>query len=88
MQQKRVQTSVINDVIMDAQLRSPAYNFNGGTLKIYYASQVSIKPPTFILFVNNPEFIHFSYRRYLENRVRQAFGFEGTPIHFILRIKQ
>lgn len=85
---KRVQTSVINDVIMDAQLRSPAYNFNGGTLKIYYASQVSIKPPTFILFVNNPEFIHFSYRRYLENRVRQAFGFEGTPIHFILRIKQ
>lgn len=85
---KRVTTSVLNEIIMDAQQRSPAYEFNGGVIRIYYASQVSINPPTMILFVNNPEYMHFSYRRYLENRIRQAFGFEGTPIHFILRIKQ
>jgi GTP-binding protein len=85
---KRVQTSVLNEIIMDAQHRSPAYEFNGGVIKIYYASQVSVNPPTIILFVNNPEFMHFSYRRYLENRIREAFGFEGTPIHFVLRIKQ
>jgi GTP-binding protein len=85
---KRVQTSVLNDILLDAQQRSPAFEFNGGVIKIYYASQVSVNPPTIILFVNNPEYMHFSYRRYLENRIREAFGFEGTPIHFILRVKQ
>ena len=53
--------------------------------KIYYASQVSVRPPTFVVFVNNKELIHFSYVRYLENSLRNSFGFDGTPIHIILR---
>jgi GTP-binding protein len=52
---------------------------------VYYAHQVGIKPPTFVLFVNNPEFAHFSYLRYLENRIREAFEFRGSPIKFVLR---
>lgn len=83
----RIQTSVINDIILDAQLRNPAPNFNGGRIKINYASQVSVQPPTFVLFANNAEFMHFTYKRYLENRIREAFGFEGTPIHIICRTK-
>lgn len=82
---KRVQTSVLNDVLVDAQAINPTTTFNGGRLKIYYANQVSICPPTFILFVNDPQYLHFSYKRYLENRLREAFGFEGTPIHIICR---
>ena len=82
---KRVQTSVLNDVLVDAQLMNPTTTFNGGRLKIFYANQVSICPPTFVLFVNDPRYLHFSYKRYLENRLREAFGFEGTPIHIICR---
>ena len=82
---KRVQTSVLNDVLVDAQLMNPTTTFNGGRLKIFYANQVSICPPTFVLFVNEPRYLHFSYKRYLENRLREAFGFEGTPIHIICR---
>lgn len=82
---KRVQTSVLNNIIIDAQQMNPAPDFNGGRLKIYYSNQVSIQPPTFVLFVNNEEFLHFSYKRYLENRLREAFGFEGTPIKLIAR---
>jgi len=82
---KRVQTSVLNDVIIDAQAMNPTTTFNGGRLKIYYVNQVSVQPPTFVLFVNDPTYLHFSYRRYLENRLRDAFGFTGTPIHFICR---
>lgn len=82
---KRVQTSVLNDVLVDAQLMNPTTTFNGGRLKIYYANQVSICPPTFVLFANDPQYLHFSYKRYLENRLREAFGFEGTPIHIICR---
>ncbi|MFQ6862669.1 MAG: ribosome biogenesis GTPase Der [Beduini sp.] len=82
---KRVQTSVFNDVLIDAQAMNPTTSFNGGRLKIYYGNQVSICPPTFILFVNDPEYLHFSYKRYLENRIRDSFGFEGTPIHIIAR---
>lgn len=82
---KRVQTSVLNDVLVDAQAINPTTTFNGGRLKIYYANQVSVCPPTFILFVNDPQYLHFSYKRYLENRLREAFGFEGTPIHIICR---
>ena len=69
----------------DAQIINPTPNFNGGRLKIYFANQVAIKPPTFVLFVNNPSFMHFSYERYLENRLRNAFDFEGTPIKIICR---
>lgn len=82
---KRVATSVLNDVLIDAQAMNPTTTFNGGRLKIYYANQVSVCPPTFVLFTNDPEYLHFSYKRYLENRLREAFGFEGTPIHIICR---
>lgn len=82
---KRVSTSVLNDVLIDAQAMNPTTTFNGGRLKIYYANQVSICPPTFVLFTNDPDYLHFSYKRYLENRLREAFGFEGTPIHIIAR---
>ena len=82
---KRVQTSVLNDVLVDAQLMNPTTTFNGGILKIFYAKQVAVCPPTFVLFSNDPQYLHFSYKRYLENRLREAFGFEGTPIHIICR---
>ena len=82
---KRVQTSVLNDVLVDAQLMNPTTTFNGGRLKIFYANQVAICPPTFVLFANDPQYLHFSYKRYLENRLRDSFGFEGTPIHIICR---
>lgn len=82
---KRVSTSVLNDVLIDAQAMNPTTTFNGGRLRIYYANQVSVCPPTFVLFTNEPEYLHFSYKRYLENRLREAFGFEGTPIHIICR---
>ena len=81
----RIGTSVLNDVIQDAQIMNPTPEFNGGRLKIYYASQAQTEPPTFILFVNDPNFMHFSYERYLENRLRNTFEFEGTPIRFVSR---
>lgn len=84
---KRVVTHVLNDVIMDAVAMNPTPTHNGQRLRIYYATQVSTQPPTFIIFVNDPELLHFSYKRYLENRLRQAFGFEGTPIHIIARTR-
>ena len=83
----RVQTSVLNDILMDAQMRNPAPNFNGGRIKILYGSQVSIQPPTFVLFVNNENYMHFSYKRYIDNRLRECFNFEGTPIRIICRTK-
>ncbi|MEW8986427.1 MAG: ribosome biogenesis GTPase Der, partial [Bacillus sp. (in: firmicutes)] len=77
---KRVPTTVLNDVIMDAVAMNPTPTDKGRRLKIYYTTQVSVKPPTFVVFVNEPELMHFSYERFLENRIRDAFGFEGTPI--------
>lgn len=82
---RRVNTSTLNEIMEDAQIINPTPNFNGGRLKIYFANQVSIMPPTFILFVNNPNYMHFSYERYLENRLRTAFEFTGTPIKIICR---
>ena len=82
---KRVVTHVLNDVIMDAVAMNPTPTHNGQRLRVYYATQVSTQPPTFVIFVNDPELLHFSYKRYLENCLRQAFGFEGTPIHIIAR---
>ena len=82
---KRVTTSVLNDVIVDAQAMNPTTTFEGGRLKIYYANQVAVQPPTFVLFVNDPKFMHFSYKRYLENCLRDRFGFEGTPLPIICR---
>lgn len=81
----RVNTSILNDIIEDAQIVNPTPNFNGGRVKIYFSNQVAIKPPTFVLFVNNPTYMHFSYERYLENRLRSSFEFEGTPIKIICR---
>ena len=84
---RRIATNVLNDVLLDATLLQDAPFFNGDRLKIYYASQVEKNPPSFVLFVNDPKYLHFSYQRYLENKLREAFNFEGTPIKFILRKK-
>ena len=84
---KRIKTNVLNEVILDAQLANPAKPHNGRKFKIYYASQVSSAPCTIVLFVNDPELFHFSYQRYIENKVREAFGFEGVPINIIARKK-
>ena len=82
---KRIKTNVLNEVILDAQMANPAKPHNGKKLKIYYASQVSSAPCTIVLFVNDPELMHFSYERYIENKLREAFGFEGVPIQIISR---
>ncbi|MBO0994747.1 ribosome biogenesis GTPase Der [Bacillus sp. SD088] len=83
----RVQSSVLNEIIMDAIARNPAPTDKGRRLKILYATQIGVKPPTFVIFVNDPELMHFSYERFLENRIREAFGFEGTPIRMIARAR-
>lgn len=82
---KRIQSSTLNDVITDAIATTPTPTSNGRRLRVYYVTQVAIKPPTFVLFVNDPELLHFSYERFLENQIRQAFDFTGTPIHLIAR---
>lgn len=83
----RIKTNVLNDVLMDAIAINPTPTDKGRRLKINYITQVSVKPPTFVLFVNDPELMHFSYRRFLENQIRDTFGFVGTPIHIITRKK-
>ena len=83
----RVSTGVLNDIISDAVMMNQPPIFHGRKLKIYYATQASTKPPTFILFVNDVEAVHFSYQRYLENQLRERFGFEGTPIRLIFRLR-
>ena len=84
----RIKTNVLNEVILDAQLANPAKTHNGKRLKIYYASQVQTSPCIIVLFVNDPELMHFSYQRYIENKLREAFGFEGVPITIIARKKE
>ncbi len=81
----RVQTNILNEVVMDAVAMNPTPTHKGQRLKIYYTTQVAVKPPTFVVFVNDPELMHFSYQRFLENRIRDAFGFEGTPIRIFAR---
>lgn len=83
----RISTSVLNQVVEDAIAINPPPTEKGQRLKILYATQVKIKPPTFVIFVNEPEIMHFSYQRYLENKLREAFGFEGTPLQMIIRGK-
>ncbi|MBD2861331.1 MULTISPECIES: ribosome biogenesis GTPase Der [Paenibacillus] len=83
----RVQTHLLNDVVSDAVAFNPPPTDKGRRLRINYATQVSVKPPTILLFVNDPELMHFSYERYLENRIRAAFSFEGTPIRLFTRKK-
>ena len=84
---KRISTGLLNDVINEATSMVQPPSDKGKRLKIYYATQVSTKPPTFVLFVNNAELAHYSYVRYLENQLRARFGFEGTPIKFLVREK-
>ncbi|HFI0462974.1 TPA: ribosome biogenesis GTPase Der [Streptococcus suis] len=85
---RRVQSSVLNDVVMDAIAINPTPTDKGRRLKIYYMTQVAVNPPTFVTFVNDVELMHFSYERFLENQLRQAFYFEGTPIKIITRERQ
>lgn len=85
---RRVQSSVLNDVLMDAVAMNPTPTDKGRRLKIYYMTQVAINPPTFVAFVNDVELMHFSYERFLENRLRDSFYFEGTPIRLITRERQ
>lgn len=85
--QLRIATNVLNEVIMDAQMTTPAPAIHGKRLKIFYTTQVSVAPPTFVLSVNDPELMHFSYKRYLENRIRESFGFDGSPLRIIARVK-
>ena len=82
---RRITSSVLNDVIMDAVAHNPTPTDNGKRLRIYYSTQVAIQPPTFVVFVNDTDLMHFSYERFLENQIRTSFDFEGTPIHVIER---
>lgn len=82
---KRVQTHILNDVIMDALAVHPTPTYKGQRLKIFYTTQVAVKPPVFAVFVNEPELLHFSYKRFLENTIRNAFGFSSTPIKIVAR---
>jgi len=84
-QSMRIQTSVLNELIRDAVSVNPPPSHRGKQLKIYFMTQADIRPPKFIIFVNDPELMHFSYLRFLENRLRESFGFEGTPLKLIVR---
>lgn len=81
----RVATGVLNEIMMEAVAMQQPPTDKGKRLKLFYITQVSVKPPTFVIFVNDKELMHFSYTRYIENRIRDAFGFRGTPLHFIIR---
>ena len=85
---KRISTSLLNELVSDALAVNPPTSTKGKQLKIYYATQVSSRPPTFAFFVNNPRLVHFSYRRYLENRLREAFDFNGVPLRLNFRARR
>ena len=84
---QRVTTGMLNDVLGDAMIRVQPPSDKGKRLKIYYMTQISVAPPTFVIFCNNVELFHFSYQRFIENCLRETFGFEGTPIKLIIRMK-
>ncbi|HIV35567.1 MAG TPA: ribosome biogenesis GTPase Der [Candidatus Blautia intestinigallinarum] len=81
----RIQTGVLNEILTEAMAMQQPPSDRGKRLKIFYMTQVAVRPPTFVIFVNDKELMHFSYTRYLENRIRDAFGFGGTPLKFIVR---
>ena len=83
----RISTGMLNDVLSEAITRVPPPTDRGKRLKIYYMTEVGVRPPTFVIFCNEAELFHFSYQRYLENKMREVFGFNGTPIRFIIRQK-
>ncbi len=84
-QSMRIQTGVLNEIITEAAVMQQPPQDKGKMLKIYYATQSGVKPPTFVLFVNYRYLMHFSYQRYIENQIRETFGFRGTPLRFIIR---
>lgn len=81
----RIETGVVNEIMAEAVAMQQPPSDKGKRLRLYYITQVSVKPPTFVIFVNDKELMHFSYTRYIENRIREAFGFRGTPLRFIIR---
>ncbi|MBP5600328.1 MAG: ribosome biogenesis GTPase Der, partial [Lachnospiraceae bacterium] len=81
----RVATGVLNEIMTRAVAMQQPPTDKGKRLKLFYITQVSVKPPTFVIFVNDKEMMHFSYTRYIENQIRETFGFKGTPLHFIIR---
>jgi GTP-binding protein len=81
----RIQTGVLNEILTEAMAMKQPPSDKGKRLRIYYMTQVSVKPPTFVMFINDKELMHFSYTRYIENQIRKTFGFRGTPIRFIAR---
>ncbi|MCM1170703.1 MAG: ribosome biogenesis GTPase Der [Clostridium sp.] len=81
----RISTGVVNEIVTEAVALNQPPSDKGKRLRIYYVTQVSVKPPTFVIFVNDKELMHFSYTRYIENKIREAFGFRGTPLKFIIR---
>ena len=81
----RVQTGVLNEIMSQAVVMQQPPSDKGKRLKLFYITQVSVKPPTFVIFVNDKELMHFSYTRYIENQIRDTFGFKGTPLKFIIR---
>lgn len=84
-QNLRIQTGVLNEIVMEATALQQPPSDKGKRLKLYYITQVSVKPPTFVIFVNDKELMHYSYTRYIENKIREAFGFSGTSLKFIIR---
>ena len=81
----RIETGVVNEIMAEAVALQQPPSDKGKRLKLYYITQVSVKPPTFVIFVNDKQLMHFSYTRYIENKIREAFGFQGTPLRFIIR---
>ncbi|MDE5598269.1 MAG: ribosome biogenesis GTPase Der, partial [Lachnospiraceae bacterium] len=81
----RIATGVINEILTEAVALQQPPSDKGKRLRLYYMTQVGVKPPTFVIFVNDKELMHFSYTRYIENQIREAFGFRGTPLKFIIR---
>ena len=84
-QARRVATGILNDVLYDATAMNQPPSDKGRQLRIFYMTQTGVKPPTFVIFVNDQELMHYSYRRYLENCIRKSFDFRGTPLKFIIR---
>lgn len=84
-QSLRIATGVLNEIMTEAVAMQQPPSDKGKRLRLYYITQVAVKPPTFVIFVNDKELMHFSYTRYLENRIRDTFGFKGTALKFIIR---
>jgi GTP-binding protein len=81
----RIATGVLNEIVTEAVALQQPPTDKGKRLKLFYITQASVKPPTFVIFVNDKQLMHFSYTRYIENKIRDAFGFMGTPLRFIIR---